>query len=195
MRRFLEPVTSIRKMYAPVINGTFLVLLVQICTYSTSGNGTTNGKLILPTARKFLPLIQQKPLVDAKLCVLQKLRILQFNMLADGLSGLRDDLGAFSRVCHDDIRWERRRGQILHEILQYDPDIITMQECDHYYDCFLPLLMDRGYDGIFAPKPASACLEVSDNSDGCAIFLRRDKLLATSVEVRPSGFRRLLILY
>ena len=43
---------------------------------------------------------------------------------------------------------------------QYQPDVITMQENDHYYDFFLPELAALGYDGFFAPKPASACLEV-----------------------------------
>ena len=110
-------------------------------------------------------------------------RILQFNMLADGLSGLRQDLGAFSRATVEDMNWDRRGKLLLHEILQYDPDVITLQECDHYYDCFLPELNARGYDGIFAPKPASACLEVSDNSDGCAIFVRRSKMSIMSSEV------------
>ena len=41
----------------------------------------------------------------------------------------------------------------------------------------------RGYDGLYAPKPASTCLEVSDNSDGCAIFLKREKITVTSSEV------------
>ena len=108
---------------------------------------------------------------------------MQFNMLADGLSGLREDLGAFSRAKAEDVRWENRKMKLLYEILQYDPDAITLQECDHYYDFFLPALTARGYDGIFAPKPASACLEVSDNSDGCAIFVRRSKFKIRSAEV------------
>jgi nocturnin len=112
-----------------------------------------------------------------------QLRILQFNMLADGLSGLRNDLGAFSRANADDVKWETRKIKLLYEILQYDPDIITLQECDHYYDFFLPQLSIKGYDGLFAPKPASACLEVSENSDGCAIFFKRNKLKVTSSEV------------
>eukprot|EP00596_Hydrurales_sp_CCMP1899_P008778 CAMPEP_0119034888 /NCGR_PEP_ID=MMETSP1177-20130426/1907_1 /TAXON_ID=2985 /ORGANISM="Ochromonas sp, Strain CCMP1899" /LENGTH=349 /DNA_ID=CAMNT_0006992691 /DNA_START=266 /DNA_END=1312 /DNA_ORIENTATION=+ len=103
-------------------------------------------------------------------------------MLADGLSGLRQDLGAFSRVTSEDMDWDKRGKLLLHEILQYDPDVITLQECDHYYDCFLPELNARGYDGMFAPKPASACLEVSDSSDGCAIFVRRNKMFITSAE-------------
>jgi len=103
-------------------------------------------------------------------------------MLADGLFGLRKDFGAFSRTKGEYVQWSRRREQLLHEVLQYDPDIITLQECDHYYDCFLPELSARGYNGMFAPKPASACLEVSDSSDGCAIFVKTSKLRITSSE-------------
>ena len=110
------------------------------------------------------------------------LRVLQFNILADGLSGLRSDLGAFSRATAQSMSWDMRKYQLLHEILQYKPDCITLQECDHFYDFFLAKLSMYGYDGIYAPKPASACLEVSDNSDGCAIFLKRNKLKLVSAE-------------
>lgn len=127
----------------------------------------------------------EKPLIseNSQTLIQGQFRILQFNMLADGLSGLREDLGAFSRAKAEDVRWENRKMKLLYEILQYDPDAITLQECDHYYDFFLPALTARGYDGIFAPKPASACLEVSDNSDGCAIFVRRSKFKIRSAEV------------
>lgn len=117
------------------------------------------------------------------LYVHSNLRVLQFNILADGLAGLRKDLGGFSRVKRDDIVWENRRGQILEEITQYDPDVITLQECDHYYDYFLPKLSGIGYDGLFSPKPSSACLEVSSNPDGCCIFVKRKKLRIRSAEV------------
>jgi hypothetical protein len=119
----------------------------------------------------------------SKVTVVDTLRILQLNMLADGLSGLRDDLGAFSRISEVDMIWDNRKQALLKEVLQYNPDVITLQECDHFYDWFLPLLTDQGYEGVFAPKPASACLEVSDNSDGCAIFVRRSKFQIKSVEV------------
>ena len=112
----------------------------------------------------------------------ESVRILQFNILADGLSGLRSDLGAFSRATAQSMSWDMRKYQLLHEILQYNPDCITLQECDHFYDFFLAKLSMYGYDGIYAPKPASACLEVSDNSDGCAIFLKRNKLRIASSE-------------
>lgn len=134
--------------------------------------------------RSFIPI--ERPTYLRSLDTLATLRVMQFNILADGLSGLRTDLGAFSRASRDFLKWEHRGPLILEEILQYDPDVITLQECDHFYDYFLPELEKYGYLGFFAPKPASACLEVSSRSDGCAMFLRRCRFEVQSVEVRHS---------
>ena len=68
------------------------------------------------------------------------------------------------------------------EITQYSPDIITMQEVDHYDDFFRPELKRLGYVGLFAPKPLSACLVVSNSSDGCAIFVKENKFRMISSE-------------
>lgn len=68
------------------------------------------------------------------------------------------------------------------EILQYAPDIITMQEVDHFDDYFFPELNMLGYVGLFAPKPLSACLVVSNSSDGCAIFVNENRLRLISSE-------------
>ena len=54
------------------------------------------------------------------------LRILQFNILADGLSALRHDLGMFSRAGKSILDWDARKSKILYEITQYNPDVITM---------------------------------------------------------------------
>jgi len=132
-----------------------------------------------PLKRSFL----QFPVQEIPRSILHHdLRVLQFNMLADGLSGLRKDLGAFSRVTSEAVSWENRKDKLLKELVQYSPDIITMQENDHYYDFFLIELNALGYDGYFAPKPASACLEVSDRSDGCAVFVRRSQLRIVSAQ-------------
>jgi len=140
-----------------------------------------------PALRPFFQLNRSEPPTPGPALVVDDFRVLQLNMLADGLSGLRADLGAFSRARADDLLWDNRKSQLLHEIVQYKPDLITLQECDHYYDFFLPELSAMGYDGLFAPKPSSACLEVSENSDGCAIFLKRDKFRVTSAEVRSGS--------
>eukprot|EP01039_Chlorochromonas_danica_P009605 gene9602-10617_t len=137
------------------------------------------AKIDLPIAREFVTITTPSPTPGE---VVDELRVLQFNMLADGLSGLREDLGAFSRAKQRQMAWFERKHKLLYEILQYSPDIITLQECDHYYDFFLPELSSRGYDGVFAPKPASACLEVSDNSDGCVVFYKKRKLALASTE-------------
>ena len=144
----------------------------------------------LPKTRKFIPVPTSSMNTDTNMEYFGDIRVLQFNMLADGLCGLRADLGAFSRATLSDVIWERRKTQLLYEILQYDPDVITLQECDHYYDFFSPELSQRGYDGLFAPKPASACLEVSENSDGCAIFIRRKKLRFLSSETLTFAFSK-----
>lgn len=111
------------------------------------------------------------------------LRVQQFNILADGLSGLRPDLGAFSRISKEHLQWKDRRYKLLHEIVQYNPDVVTLQECDHFHDFFQPEMRRLGYCGYFAPKLTSTCLEVSDTSDGCAIFVRQSKLDVASAEV------------
>ena len=131
--------------------------------------------------RKFAPV--SAPPLPRQSTLVSNLRVQQFNVLADGLSGLRADLGGFSRAGADVLSWEHRKWKILNELLVFKPDVITLQECDHYDDFFLPELIKHGYDGTFAPKPSSACLQVSNRSDGCAIFVHTDTLRFASVEV------------
>lgn len=141
-----------------------------------------------PPIRKFLPLLSKVGCSGSGTtddgCKVSSLRLLQFNVLADGLAGLREDLGMFSRVGREHLCWEYRKHRLLHEIQQYNPDIITLQEVDHYYDFFLPELLKMGYVGYFAPKPTSACLEVSSNGDGCALFVKSKKLRVVSCETK-----------
>ena len=101
------------------------------------------------------------------------LRVFQFNVLADGLAGLDKRHGDFCRASQNSLSWESRKKQLLTECTQYKPDIITLHECDHYYDFFLPELQKYGYDGFFASKPMSQCLEVSVRPDGSAMFINR----------------------
>ena len=135
-----------------------------------------------PLKRNFISLPEPFQLSNQLIPPPIQFRVLQFNALADGLSGLARDKGFFSRVNAMDLDWEVRKTRLIGEILQYTPDIITMQEIDHYNDFFLPELNSLGYIGVFAPKPLSACLVVSNNSDGCAIFLNEKKFRVMSTE-------------
>jgi hypothetical protein len=144
-----------------------LILIASFLLFFSDGEGK-------PQTRYFVPLrpTSQDPMSANALTI----RVLQYNCLADGLSGLRKDLGLFARATKEMLAWDNRKFKLLEQMMEHDPDVITCQEVDHYHDFFLPKLLERGYQGLFAPKPISQCLEVSDSCDGCAIFIKTSKL-------------------
>ncbi|XP_075228661.1 NADP/NADPH phosphatase nocturnin isoform X1 [Lycorma delicatula] len=102
-----------------------------------------------------------------------KIRILQWNLLSQALGQTVDHFVA----CPDSaLDWRRRRQQLSEEIIRYEPDIVCLQEVDHY-NYFQKTLSTQGFKGIFFPKPDSPCIYIKDNNgpDGCAIFFREDK--------------------
>ncbi|XP_062546641.1 nocturnin isoform X5 [Armigeres subalbatus] len=103
-----------------------------------------------------------------------QIRIFQWNMLSQTL-GMNND--GFVRCPMDALTWECRRYQAIQEIVQNDPDIICLQEVDHFK--FLQkILATQNYEGVFFPKPDSPCLYINDNNgpDGCAVFYKKDRL-------------------
>ncbi|XP_058506628.1 nocturnin-like [Solea solea] len=102
------------------------------------------------------------------------IRVMQWNILAQALGEGKDD---FIRCPLDALNWQERKFLILEEILTYRPDILCLQEVDHYYDTFHPIMTSLGYCGSFLPKPWSPCLDVEQNNgpDGCALFYRRSR--------------------
>lgn len=95
-----------------------------------------------------------------------KFRVMQFNILAEGLSAhpentppfLEDvdgspikpsDCGGFD---HDQSTGELvfnfhqyRKWRVLEEILRVDPDVLALEEIDHFADFFEPVLSTLGY--------------------------------------------------
>lgn len=103
-----------------------------------------------------------------------QLRIFQWNMLSQTL-GMHND--GFVRCPVDALTWDCRRYQLIQEIVQNDPDIVCLQEVDHFK--FLQkILATQNYEGVFFPKPDSPCLYINDNNgpDGCAVFYKKDRL-------------------
>ncbi|XP_052869595.1 nocturnin isoform X1 [Anopheles cruzii] len=103
-----------------------------------------------------------------------QLRIFQWNMLSQTL-GMHND--GFVRCPLEALTWDCRRYQLVEEIIQNDPDIICLQEVDHFK--FLQkILATQNYEGVFFPKPDSPCLYINGNNgpDGCAVFYRKDRL-------------------
>ena len=100
-------------------------------------------------------------------------RLMQFNILAQGLS-----FGSYKFVqCpRDALIWNSRRVRLIEEILTVNPDVLCMQEVDHF-GLFNTLLTPLGYKGAFIPKPDSPALIAHDTNgpDGCAIFYKQEK--------------------
>ncbi|XP_012692430.1 nocturnin isoform X2 [Clupea harengus] len=111
----------------------------------------------------------------------QPIRVMQWNILAQALG---EGMDSFVRCPLEALKWNERKYLILEEILTYQPDILCLQEVDHYFDTFRPVLSRLGYHSSFCPKPWSACLDVANNNgpDGCALFFRhkRFQLLGTT---------------
>nr|CAD7575705.1 unnamed protein product [Timema californicum] len=112
----------------------------------------------------------------------QNIRILQWNLLSQALGQTNDNF-----VCCPDeaLEWRTRRFHIVEELVGYNPDIICLQEVDHF-NFLKKVLGSLGYSGMFFPKPDSPCLYIKGNngSDGCAIFYRKDKLELLKMETR-----------
>eukprot|EP00897_Mesotaenium_endlicherianum_P004583 jgi/Mesen1/4152/ME000219S03283 len=74
--------------------------------------------------------------------------VLQWNVLADGLA----QCGGFAKVPQELLEWEARAPVILSTILMSMPDIVCLQEVNHYDDYLLPAMMKEGYQGLFQAK-------------------------------------------
>ncbi|XP_036337943.1 nocturnin-like isoform X3 [Rhagoletis pomonella] len=110
------------------------------------------------------------------------IRVLQWNILSQTLGQNND---GFVRCPEEALTWENRKFLIVQEILQNNPDIICLQEVDHFK--FLQTILGtQNYEGIFFPKPDSPCLYIEENNgpDGCAIFYKRDKFELKNFDTR-----------
>ncbi|CAH2301003.1 nocturnin isoform X1 [Pelobates cultripes] len=117
----------------------------------------------------------------------QTFRVMQWNILAQALGEGKDN---FVKCPLEALKWEERKYLILEEILIYRPDVLCLQEVDHYFDTFQPILSRLGYQCTFLAKPWSPCLDVEHNNgpDGCALFFLQDRFqLVSSAKIRLSA--------
>ncbi|KAI9207102.1 Endonuclease/exonuclease/phosphatase [Polychytrium aggregatum] len=78
------------------------------------------------------------------------------------------------------LEWSYRRELLIQEILNYNPDIVCLQEVElgQYEDFFREQLSQHGeYDGVFHVKSRARTMAVSDQRgvDGCATFYKNSK--------------------
>ncbi|KAM9330040.1 nocturnin [Gastrophryne carolinensis] len=114
-------------------------------------------------------------------------RVMQWNILAQALGEGKDN---FVKCPMEALKWDERKYLILEEILIHRPDVLCLQEVDHFFDTFQPILSRLGYQCTFLAKPWSPCLDVEQNNgpDGCALFFLRDRFqLVSSAKFRLSA--------
>ncbi|CAJ1388037.1 unnamed protein product, partial [Effrenium voratum] len=124
----------------------------------------------------------------------QILRAMQFNVLAEGLSSRSTDIppfpeaatqvsdgGGFTKVPHDVLDYSVRKHLVLEEVLRVEPDVVALEECDHFEDFFRPALAACGYRGEFCRKKWSPCAPYGYHPDGVALFWK-DRFALMSVD-------------
>ena len=106
----------------------------------------------------------------------QTFRVMQFNILAEGLSAspngsppFNEDMegepistSAYGGFDYDEVNGGLaldyhgyRKWRLLEEILRVDPDVVALEEIDHFPDFFGPLLASLGYQVILKCSAAS----------------------------------------
>ncbi|VVC28506.1 Hypothetical protein CINCED_3A022165 [Cinara cedri] len=100
-------------------------------------------------------------------------RVFQWNVLSQALGQNNDK---FDCCPLEALEWKRRRCHMLEEIVRHNPDVICLQEVDHF-DFLSRALATQSYSGLFVPKPDSPCVYIKDNNgpDGCAIFYKNNR--------------------
>lgn len=117
-----------------------------------------------------------------------RLRVLQWNILADGLAQYgsfaffhppttnttneltKEEDDDSSKFPNRILDWSYRRHLILEELLTHPPaDFIALAELNHFNDILEPL-KSKGYNGYFALKPKSAQAEAGFPVDGVGLF-------------------------
>ncbi len=125
------------------------------------------------------------------------LRVVTYNILADqNLSrdvDKHDDADRVYSHCRKEhlVKW-RRHPLIIHEILEYRPDVIALQEVDTdiYTDLFRPVLKAKGYEGFFSQKGVDANSGVRE---GCAMFWSLDAFESVRpVDMHTHSFREMI---
>ncbi|KAM2668627.1 hypothetical protein EV2_020200 [Malus domestica] len=108
-------------------------------------------------------------------------RVLSYNILADYLATSGSNWHFY---CPDwALSWEYRQQNLLYEIIEYDADILCVQEVqkDHFKNFLKPELAKYGYPVIYKKKFETYSFKSHHTTDGCATFYRsqRFKEIAT----------------
>jgi len=100
------------------------------------------------------PLIHREwqPLPGIETTTKHDFTIMTWNILADSLAHGTSEAHALIVPKKVILTWKHRAPLILAEIDRVNPDILCLQEVDHYYDWLVDELQTRGYHTTWCPK-------------------------------------------
>jgi mRNA deadenylase 3'-5' endonuclease subunit Ccr4 len=112
------------------------------------------------------------------------IRVMSYNVLADqytSKSGPKPDKMAY--CSREVLQRGRRMPLLMHEILSYRADIVSLQEVDSklYHSFYYPVLASQGYQGFFTNK-------ITGSQEGCAVFWSTDVFQVTDEQEDQKAF-------
>lgn len=108
--------------------------------------------------------------------------VMQFNVLADGPA--QGQFSRFKGARNSSLSFPERFDRSLRVIRQVNPDVIFLQELNHYHDFWSKKLASH-YIGVFMPKydasypddfKAPPDFFAGQPTDGCALFVKKGRL-------------------
>jgi len=174
---------ALSKKYKPTIEDVGRMLLLECAVVRNGDEGKTDSEISRRDTQPVLPIPPPPP--KREIIVVGEntnndptFKVISYNMLAPIYATKQ-----IFRYCEMfQLDWNYRRNNLIREIIDYDADIICLQEIqsNHFEDFFQPSLAERGYDGIFKAKTREGFLadpKVAREKqiDGCAIFYKKDR--------------------
>ncbi|GAB4817059.1 hypothetical protein N2152v2_004105 [Parachlorella kessleri] len=94
-----------------------------------------------------------------------RVRVMSYNILADHLAH-EHSRELYSSSPRYALEWGYRGRLIMREIGEYQPDVVCLQEVDHFRELQMGL-EEQGYEGLYTKR-------TGDRRDGLATFWRKD---------------------
>lgn len=95
-----------------------------------------------------------------------RVSVVSLNVLADSYAMQRDGRYSYIKAAH--IRWEYRKGLLLAAVRRLDPDVLCLQEVDHYRDFWAESLVDLGYASHYTQRAGG-------KTDGCLMGWKKTR--------------------
>lgn len=93
----------------------------------------------------------------------EPITIVQYNVLADAYVNKE----RYYYCKNESLEWEYRKWSLLSEIAKYKPDVLCLQELDHF-EFWDEQLQLHGFRGVYLKRP-------SEKTDGIAVFYNQSK--------------------